>query len=210
VFKEALKDSDFLTRSTAARLLGAFGDRSGIEVLRRDLALAPRNGEPDPNLMKLQGLELERAKSTSHAQLYNAIRAAEALSELGDPSGLALATRLALESEDALFRMHAIPTLTNLVVHAASDKALLAGQTIDPETVLVAVAESETKSAVLTILKSNAARLPREKGRRIYEKLIASPHMAEEDREMMKGYLRLYDREAKKQSKAQSTAPKKQ
>ena len=46
--------------------------------------------------------------------------------------------------------------------------------------------------------------------RKIYEKLIASPHPTEKDREMMKSILKLYDREAKKQSKDQSAEPKKQ
>jgi HEAT repeat protein len=210
-FREALQDPDFYTRKTAGLLLGAFGDKSGVEVLHRDLAtLAPRNGEPDPNLMKLQGDDLRRAKSKTYAQLHDAIRAAEALSRLGDASGLALAARLALGSEYASHRDQAIMTLANLVVEAASDKSILAGQTIDPEAVLITVAEFETTPTVLTILKGNAARLPREKSVKIYKKLITSPHLAEKDREMLKGRLWMYDREAKRQSKAQSAEPKKQ
>jgi hypothetical protein len=211
VFKESLKDPDYRVRMTGAVLLGAFGDKSGIAVLRRDLAtFAPRNGEPDPNLMKLQGEELMQAKRRNGTQMMSAIRVAEALSRLGDASGLTLAARVALEGESAAQRSQAIATLASLVVEAASDKSILAGQTIDPEAVLLAAAESETEHGVITTMMGHAARLPREKARRMYEKLIASPHPTEKDREMMKGILRLYDREAKKQSKAQSTAPKKQ
>ena len=210
VFKEALTDQDPETRTTAARLLGAFGDRGGIEGLRRDLALAPRQGEPDPNLVKLQGDQLRRAKSKDFTLLRHAIDAANALSELGDASGLELAARVALESPVGLFRMGAITTLANLAVHAASDKSVLAGKAIDPEAVLVAVAQSETNPRVLARLRNDTAKLPRERSRKIYEKLIASPHPTEKDREMMKSILKLYDREAKKQSKDQSAEPKKQ
>jgi hypothetical protein len=211
VLKEALKDPDFHTRRIGALLLGAFGDKSGIAVLRRDLArLAPRNGEPDPNLMKLQGEELTQAKRRGVMPLSDAIQAAEALSRLGDASGLALAARLALEGEYAADRQQAIATLANLVVGAASDASILAGQTIDPEAVLIAAAESETEPGVIGTIMGHAARLPREKSRRLYERLIASPHPTEENREMMKGILRLYDREAKVQSKEQSAEPKKQ
>ncbi len=209
VFKEALTDQDFLTRTTAARLLGAFGDRSGIEGLRRDLALAPRQGEPDPNLVKLQGDQLRRAKSKDFTLLRHALDAADALSELGDASGLELAARVALESPVGLFRMCAITTLANLAIHAASDKSVLAGKAIDPEAVLVAVAQSETNPRVLGRLRDDTARLPRERSRKIYEQLIASPHMAEKDREMMSGFLRMWDREAKKQSRGKPAEPMK-
>jgi len=211
VFKESLKDPDYRVRMTGAVLLGAFGDKSGIAVLRRDLAtFAPRNGEPDPNLMKLQGQELIQAKRRKVTQMTNAIEVAEALSRLGDASGLPLAARVALEGEYGAHRMDAINTLANLVVGAASDKSVLAGQTIDPEAVLLAAAESETEAGVIGTIMGDAARLPREKARRVYEKLIASPHPTEKDREMMKSILKLYDREAKKQSKDQSAEPKKQ
>ena len=211
VFKEAFKDSDYRVRVTGALLSGAFGDKSGIPVLRRDLGtFAPRNGEPDPNLMKLQGEALIQAKRRNVGQMTSAIQVAEALSRLGDASGLTLAARVALEGEYALHRSQAIATLANLVVEAASDASVLAAQTIDPEAVLLAAAESETDHTVITSLKGNAARLPREKARKMYEKLITSPHPTEKDREMMRGYLKMYDREAKKQSKAQSAEPKKQ
>jgi hypothetical protein len=211
VFKEALKDPDYYARRVAALLLGAFGDKSGIPVLRRDLAtFAPSNGEPDPNMMKLQGKELIRAKRRSAMQMTDAMRVAEALSELGDASGLALAARVASEGEQDLHRMDAIATLANLVIAGASDKSVLAGQTIDPHAALIAVAGSETSPGVLGILKNHAARLPLEKSRPIYEKLIASPHTAEKDRDILKARIRFQDHEAKKQSKDQPAAPKKE
>jgi len=210
VFKESLKDSGFSTRKAAALLLGAFGNKSGVPVLRRDLAtFAPRNGEPDPNLAKLTGEELKKAKGRNVDQLWHATEAAEALSQLGDASGLTLAARIALEGEFAADRFRAIATLANLIVAAASDEFVLAGQTIDPEAVLLAVAESENEHGVITILKGHVARLPREKARRMYEKLIASPHATEKDREMMKSILRQYDGEAKKESKEKAAKPNK-
>ncbi len=210
VFKEALQDPDYYVRMVGALLLGAFGDKSGVAVLRRDLAtFAPRNGEPDPNLVKLQGQELIRAKRRNVTQMTNAMRVAEALSRLGDASGLALAARVALEGEYAAHRMDAIATLANLVIAGASDTSVLAAQTIDPEAVLIAAADSETEHGVIGIIMDHTARLPREKARRMYERLIASPHPTEKDRETMKGILKLYDREAKKESKEKPAAPKK-
>jgi hypothetical protein len=211
VFKEALKDPDFFVRKTAALFLGAFGDRSGVEVLGRDMAaLAPRDGEPDPNMMKLEGKELERAKGKWNTDLEYAVEAAEALSQLGDTGGLRLAARVAVEGEYGAQRMHAISTLTNLVILAGSDESVLGGQTIDPESVLLTVAESETNPRVLRTLKSNAARLPRSKSVKIYEKLAASPHMEKKDRIMVRGYLKMHERDAKRRSMKQSDDSRKQ
>jgi hypothetical protein len=208
-FKNALADPDWYVRKTAALLLGAFGDKSGIEVLRRDLAaFAPRNGEPDPNMMKLEGKEWERAKGRWNAQLGNAIQVAETLAALGDASGLPLAARLSVEGEYDAHRAHAINTLTNLVILATTDKSALGGQTIDPESVLLAVAESETNAGVLRALKTNAAKLPREKSARLYEKLAASPHLDEKDREAVRGYLKMHERDARRQAQDQTAESK--
>jgi hypothetical protein len=158
VFKEALKDPDFFVRKTAALFLGAFGDRSGIEVLRRDMAtLAPRDGEPDPNMMKLEGKELKQAKGKWNSDIQNAIEAAEALSQLGDTGGLRLAAHVAVGGEYGVQRMHAISTLTNLAILAGSDESALAGQTINPESILLAVAESETNPRVLRTVREKGS-----------------------------------------------------
>ncbi len=202
-FKEALGDSDCYTRKTAALLLGAFADKSGIPVLRRDVAtLTPRNGQPDPNMALLHGDELDRARSRRCSRLYEAIQAAEALSELGDAGGLELATYIALQGEYLLHRHHAVSTLATLIARSASDESVLARQTIDPTAVLIALAESETDPSVLGVVKGHAARLPREISRKIYTKLAASPHLSEKDRTMVQGYLKMFERQAKRQRQA--------
>jgi hypothetical protein len=188
LLKEALEDPDVRVRIDATSLLGAFGDGSGIPVLRKDLAtFAPLNGLPDPNMKDLQGEELERAKQWWRHRLRYAIQAAEALSELKDASGLELAARTALTTEYAGRRQIAFRVLTNL---ALCDKSVLAGQTIDPLSVLIAAAGAETNRGLLSALKAAAARLPDSKAKLLYEKLIASPHITDEDRTIIQGRIK--------------------
>lgn len=53
ILRVALGDPDLDVRIEVARLLAAFSDESGIRVLRQSLLpLAPRKGEPDPNMVE--------------------------------------------------------------------------------------------------------------------------------------------------------------
>lgn len=189
--KEATRDPDVLVRAHAARLLHAFGDTSGIEVLRHDLVqFTPRNAEQDPNLAGLQGEELEQARKARFRQLQPALEVAEALSELGDASGLELSARMALKGENPRLRKDAIGVLMNLALQGES---ILAGQAQDPEAVLMAVAESETEGWVLTHLMFEAARLPALRAKRLLEKVGASPHFYDSDRSKLEYRLRVIE-----------------
>ena len=206
ILKGALKDQDVRVRMTAGDLLGALGDKSAIPVLRHDLAtLAPRNGMPDPNMKDLEGRDLERASSRRTGRLWHALRVSKVLSRMGDPSGLELAARMALHSDSGLFRQDAITVLTNL---ATADRSLLGEQSIDPESVLVAMAEVETKPTVLRSLRRASAKLRLEVARPILEKLAASPHLSAEDRETARRRLEQREWKARRQSEAQSAEPK--
>ncbi|GEM_PF-7073449 len=206
ILKGALKDQDVRVRTTAGDLLGALGDKSAIPVLRHDLAtLAPRNGLPDPNLKDLEGRDLERASSRRTERLWHALGVSKVLSRMGDPSGLELAARMALHSDSGLFRQDAITVLTNL---ATSDRSLLGEQSIDPESVLIAMAEVETKPTVLRSLRIASAKLRLEVAKPILEKLAASPHLSAEDRETARRRLEHREWKARRQSEAQSAEPK--
>jgi HEAT repeat protein len=205
--KDGLKDPDPRIRTVAARLLGAFGDRSGVLTMRQDLAtLAPDNGAPDPNMQKLTGKELRRATGERFARLKNALEAARGLSELKDPSGLQLAARLALESDHASFRSAAIRVLVNL---AKCDRSILKDQSIDPESVLLTVAESETRETVLGALMRGCAELRFAAAKPILEKLASSPHLSEKDRKGAQRRLAYREREAHQQSQARPAEPRK-
>ncbi len=205
--KEGLKDPEPRTRTVAACLLGAFGDRSGIPTMRQDLAtLAPDNGAPDPNMQKLTGKELRRATGERNSRLEDALEAARGLSELKDASGLQLAARLALESDQASFRSAAVRVLVNL---AKCDRSILKDQSIDPESVLLTVAESETKATVLRTLMYGTAELRLPAAKAIVEKLGSSPYLPEQDRQQVRDVLAYREREASQQSQARPAEPKK-
>ncbi len=207
ILKGALKDQDVRVRMTAGDLLGALGDKSGIPVLRHDLAtLAPRNGMPDPNMKNLEGRDLERASSRRTERLWHALRVSQVLSRMGDPSGLELAARMALHSDSGLFRLEAITVLTNL---ATADRSLLGKQSIDPESVLIAMAEVETEPGILRGLRTAGAKLRLEVAKPILEKLAASPHLSAEDRETARRRLEQRERKARRESETPSAEPKK-
>lgn len=206
ILVDGLKDSDVYVRAHAAELLGALGRKDGIPVLRRDLAhLAPQNGAPDPNLQELKGGELRRATGARNTRLIRALEVARVLAELGDPSGLELSARLALESDQALFRKQAIQTLIRL---AKYDRAILVNQSIDPTSVLVAIAESESQATVLRALMSGSAELELSGARPILQKLAASPHLSAEDREAARRRLEYREWKARRQSETPSAEPK--
>jgi hypothetical protein len=140
----------------------------------------------------LQGKELERAKERWHHRHWLAIQAADALSELKDPSGLELAARMAIESKRAAKRRVAFSVLTNL---AMCDKSVLVGQTIDPLSVLITAAESETDPGSLNSLSNCAHSLSGPMAKPILQRLVASPHLREKTRALAQYRLKGIEKE---------------
>jgi hypothetical protein len=125
--------------------------------------------------------------------LRYALRAAEALSELGDPSGLELAARMALTSEYAARRRWSFRILVNL---ARCDESVLSGQNLDPLSVLTAAAESETDPGLLSSLTAGALSLSKPKAMQLHEKLIASPHLRDSDRKLVRRRIKAMEKQA--------------
>ena len=162
--RKGLDDQLISVRVEAARFLGILGDRTCIDLIRKDFAfLTSGDGNTDPDVISFRGLRKRR----------QATDLARALSEVGDASGYELAARMALEGEDKNWRIQAVTILANLCLTGESVQSKHA---IDSEKRLLDVADCETDATVLRILQNQADKLPDSSAKRIYERLVDSPH----------------------------------
>jgi HEAT repeat protein len=151
ILKESLSDPEFEVRWRAAHFLGTLDDKGGLERMRQDLKkFAPNNGAPvpsDPNVVDPN--EIKEQEGKRNLRLYNALRAAKVLAELGDRRGFELAAGMALEGPWVLHRYEAIFTLIEI---AKADESVLQAEWLCPVFFLCAVAETEKNEHVIYLL----------------------------------------------------------
>jgi HEAT repeat protein len=187
--KNALSDPRFEVRERAAHLLGTLDDKSGLEQMRKDLKeLAPDNGAPlPPNPNVKDPNKIKEREGKRNLRLYNAIRAARVLAELGDRQGYELAKRLALQGPWRQQRFEAIVVLVDI---AKTDKAILEAEGIDPVSTLSKIAEFEKQPTVFQTLTNLVARnLDDESAIRILEIAKNSQNQSEEVRHIAQTHL---------------------
>jgi len=187
--KKALNDPRVEVRERAAHWLGTLGDKSGLEQMRKDLKeLAPDNGAPlppDPNVKDPN--EIKEREGKRNLRLYNAIRVARVLAELGDRRGYELAARLALRGQWRQQRFEAIVVLVEI---AKTDKAILEAEGIDPISVLCVMAQFEKHTTVFQTLTNLVARnLDDDVAIQILEIAKNSPNQSEEARRIAQIHL---------------------
>lgn len=182
--KHALNESHPSERCTAARLLGILGDRSGLERMRRDIAELTKDNEQDEAATDSKTAQKDQPlfMRSERMRLRYALRAARVLAEFGDTSSYELAARTAIESKSAMLRVQAIYVLSEF---GRIDKATLQAKGVYPEDFLLAVAELETNANVLQSLTASVmTNMTAESKIRILEKVLNSPHMPGEQRQI--------------------------
>lgn len=189
ILKEFLNDPEFEVRWRAAHLLGTLDDKGGLERMRQDLKeFAPKNGAPvppDPNVVDPN--EIKERKGKRNLRLYNALRAAKVLAELGDRRGYELAARMALEGSWRLQRYEAIFTLIQI---AKAGETALRAEGLDPVFILCAVAESEKDNHVIYLLTNQVREnLDDDAAIRILEIAKDSANISEEARSVARSHL---------------------
>lgn len=187
--KGALSDPEFEVRWRAAHLLGTLDDKGGLERMRQDLKeFAPNNGAPvpsDPNVVDPN--EIKEREGKRNLRLYNALRAAKVLAELGDRRGYELAARMALEGPWVLHRYEAIFTLIEI---AKAGRTVLRAEWLDPVFFLCAVAESEKDKYVIYLLTNQVRKnLDDDAAIRILEIAKDSDNLSEEARSVARSHL---------------------
>jgi hypothetical protein len=180
---QALDDPRTQVRWHAAHLLGTLGDKSGVDRMRQDLQeFAPNNGapiRPDPNVTDPD--EIKSRESRRNVQLYDGLRAARVLAELGQRDGYVLATTMALQGPWAVHRREAVYVLVEI---AKADSKILAAEGMDPASVLCAMADSEKQQSVFSTLVSFAQKLRPDTAERILVRATSSPHQSEKMRNL--------------------------
>jgi len=189
ILKEFLNDPEFEVRWRAAHLLGTLDDKGGLERMRQDLKeFAPNNGTPvppDPNVVDPN--EIKERESKRNLRLYDALRAAKVLAELGDRRGYELAARMALEGSWRLQRYEAILTLIEI---AKAGETALRSEGLDPVFILCAVAESEKDNHVIYLLTNQVRKnLDDDAAIRILEIAKDSANLSEEARRVAQLHL---------------------
>jgi len=199
VLKEALKDTStyYEKRCMAATLLGMFGDKSGLDKMRKDMAEFSKddetlekerkdgkiNPEYEPDLKKKYSLRLRYA-----------LLAANVLADFGDCSGYELAARQAIESESGQVRNEANSALASMLKFSSTE---LKAKGLFPEDVLLVVAEKETESRNLYFLHSYLLTMDvvenNDKLKKVMETIEKTPEFIERRRkirERAKEYMR--------------------
>jgi hypothetical protein len=193
VLKEALDDPELRVRMNAARLLRLMGDTSGLARMRKDYAAVVPDGDlSDPNLAGLSGPALEKARRQVSRRNGTAMYIARVLAEFEDHSGFELAAKMVLDKPEQWVYAMRIDAARVLVEIALDDPKVLKAEGRDPEPVLVAMAESEKDSRVLTRLAGDVygCGLPNDMAIHILEKIAASPHISEKDRIEVASYVK--------------------
>jgi len=188
--KNALNDSRPIVRCTAARLLGIFGDRSGLDTMRKDMLEFTKEdwekdqAEKDP---KTSQKDIPLSLRMKGGRLLHALQAAQVLAEFGDVSGYELAAKSAMDGEPA-HKSAAIAILSEI---GRLDKSTLKDKGCDPEAIFISVAEKETDHKILECLFACVLTNMRpEPTIRILEKVQNSPHLTDKQRQRVKSGLK--------------------
>lgn len=182
IFKQALDDPHQTVRCYAATLLGIFGDKGGLVRMRKDLAdLTPvKSVAAIDEATDLNDRQKRDAKRQRILQLDDALAAAEVLAELGDHSVYDLALEVVKGDGHPGQRDRAVLILYYI---SNTDLAVLRAEKLDPDGVLLALAQTEQAPGVIAVIYryANVYRRP-EVGIRILETLVESPHVTEKQR----------------------------
>jgi hypothetical protein len=204
VLKEALKDTStyYEKRCMAATLLGMFGDKSGLDKMRKDMAEFSKDDETLEKERKDGKINPEYEqdlKKKYSLRLRYALLAANVLADFGDCSGYELAARQAIESESGQVRNEANRALVSMLKFSGTE---LKAKGLFPEDVLLAAAEKETDSRILYFLNSYLSSISSkdilsDKLLKVQDKIANSPHLSEKHREHIERVIR--GRERKRQ-----------
>ena len=149
VLKTSLNDSHPYIRYTATRFLIMLGDKSGLEIMRKDLKELTKDDEEYEKIYnESYGKKKAMLKSfrTKNRRLLFALEAALVLAENGDMSGYKLAAQKAIEDKNILRRRTAIRVLMALTF---INKETLEKKGVFPEVIILDVAKKETDSFII-------------------------------------------------------------
>ena len=209
MFRQALDDPHQTVRCYAATLLGIFGDKGGLVRMRRDLAdLTPKKTAAEiDQAAGLDESQKREAKRQRRLQLKDALAAAKVLAEFGDPSGYDLAVKAIKGDEYPVRRSDAVAILYYI---SRTDLAVLRAENLDPDGVLLALAQIEQAPSVIAVIHryANVYRRP-EVGIRIMETLVASPHVTAKRRADIERSLKYRKQDVEKPRQPAPTQKKK-
>ncbi len=209
MFRQALDDPHQTVRCYAATLLGISGDKGGLVRMRRDLAdLTPvKSVAAIDEATDLNDRQKRDAKRQRILQLDDALAAAEVLAELGDHSGYDLALKVVKGDGHPGQRDRAVAILYYI---SRTDLAVLRAENLDPDGVLLALAQTEQAPSVIAVIHryANVYRRP-EVGIRIMETLAKSPHVTEKQRADIERSLKYRKQDLEKPRQPDPTQKKK-
>ena len=136
--RKSLQDADQKIRWSAAHLLGTLGDTSGIDQMKKDL----------------------ETFSSGKGNLEHALEVAKPLATLGDSSGYALVSDLAIRGTTHGQRWRAAVAMAHL---ANIDKASLNASGMDPVAVLKTIAAEETHEGVFFVFIDQVHKILKER-----------------------------------------------
>jgi hypothetical protein len=187
-------------------LLAAFGDGSGLPVMRKDYERLTKTIEKrrsDPNAPEDPNDHVIGVNRRAMDPL-DALEVGRVLAMVGDNRGFDLATRTLLDPGNGYSREKALRVL--FAIYRWSDKSTLASEKRDPEPTIMMLVESETDPYVLRSLVSQTVYMTGEKRKYILDKVIMSPHGTDEIREIARTFRKSCDLEEERNKRAEETA----
>jgi hypothetical protein len=203
ILKQSLDDSSLRIRCKVARVMGILGDLSGLERMRKDLARLTKE-QPKKDVPKTEPIALAKDESlytrSKDGQLSLALKPALVLAEFGDSSGYQIAAEAAVQNKFGAIRADAIAVLAEL---GRIDQATLQARGLNPEAVLLVVAESETDPFLLECLHGCVrGRMRPVSAIKILEKIEQSPHLSDRGRQIVTSGLQTVRRQLEKEKQA--------
>jgi hypothetical protein len=205
ILQGCLDKANFRERVNIARYLALAGDQSGLKKLRDDIIIITKyedeinspKAKSEPNKKDIPPFGMR----TKSVRLANCLYAAISLADFGDTFGYELAAKLALESEIRTERSLAMQVLTKLT---RIDKAEQKVRRIDPEAVLLKMAETEKDPVNLeqNIPAHVLNDMRPESQIRIFEKLIQSPYISGEFKEILGNTIKRLQKQLDKEKQA--------
>jgi hypothetical protein len=194
VVKQAVADSDQSVRCSAAKVLAAWGDETGLVRMRKDLAeQTPKRTAAEIDLAAdVNQPPKEEAKRLRTLRLTDALAAGKVLVEFSDRSAYDLAVRVLEGSEILACRYAAMQILTEI---GKADPAVLRSENRDPDAVILGLAANEREVVMIGAMRQYAHEHRRpEVGIRILEAMAKSSHLSDDQRkgvELSLTYLKL-------------------
>lgn len=182
ILTKALDDPSQMVRCSAATLLAVLGDDGGLNRMRKDLIdSTPKKSDAEiDKSVDMDELQKREAKRQRRLHLKDALAAAKVLAEFGDRRGYDLAVEVVMGNEYAIRKAEAVQILSYI---SNSDLEVLKSENRDPDSVLVAMAETAHDGVVATTLSASALAHRRpDVGVRILETLSKTSQLSESQR----------------------------